>query len=220
MNLKLLLLALVAMLCLGATSAYAQPGPPRDPGNNGGCTYDCGSSEDPDDDRTCDSPDCYPGPCVGVSCNPPCTAGPNCPPPCLPGVVCPPPCVGDACDDPDPCVGPGCGPDPGCVIDCGPGGKIPGNHAGLRRCDAQIGDLKKVSAQQIRSISGRDTAEVVPVCAHKNLIEQQKGVENIRTAVANNKIMDEALDEYGTSADYVVGVIVGRTQAVLYVHTP
>lgn len=114
-------------------------------------------------------------------------------------------------------------PDP-CLVDCGPGDgkvpdpKIPGNKAGLQLCDAKIGDLKKVTASQISSVRGKDAVEVIPVCVDKNLVDQQNGVGNLRTAIAKNQNMGQALGRDGYAADDVVGVIVGRTQAVLYVH--
>jgi hypothetical protein len=111
----------------------------------------------------------------------------------------------------------------GCMKNCQPGKpgddpKIPGNVAGLVRCDAKIGDLAKVTARQIGSVNGRDAVDVVPVCADKNLVEQQLGVESLRNAIARNDKMDKALGQGGYAADDVVGVIVGRNSAVLYVH--
>lgn len=111
----------------------------------------------------------------------------------------------------------------GCMKNCQPGKpgddpKIPGNVAGLVRCDAQIGDLAKVTAKQIGTVSGRDAVDVVPVCVDKNLVEQQLGVDSLRGAIAQNGKMDKALGQGGYAADDVVGVIVGRNSAVLYVH--
>lgn len=111
----------------------------------------------------------------------------------------------------------------GCMKNCQPGKpgddpKIPGNVAGLVRCDAKIGELAKVTARQIGSVNGRDAVDVVPVCADKNLVEQQLGVESLRNAIARNDKMDKALGQGGYAADDVVGVIVGRNSAVLYVH--
>lgn len=124
------------------------------------------------------------------------------------------------CDDPDiPVIVVG----ENCMKNCQPGKpggepEIPGNTAGLVRCDAKIGDLAKVTARQIGTVSGRDAVDIVPVCVDKNLIEQQQGVENLRNAIAQNDKMDKALGQDGYAADDVVGVIVGRKSAVLYVH--
>lgn len=243
MRFKLVLLALMAFMSIGITTTLVMTSPAMaqrqpDRGDDGGGSEDCESPEcnpQPCVGAECDPPPCIPGvncdPCPPtIACPPPCVGPvvhPDCPPPCV-GPNCgpcvgddcgdPDPCVGPDCDPPGPCVGPNCNPPVDCVVNCGPGGGIPGNKVGLQRCDAKLGELKKVTVQQINSIRGRDTVDVVPVCADKNLIEQQEGVGNIRAAIAKNKIMDAALDGYGTSADYVVGVVVGRTQAVLYVH--
>lgn len=183
MNLKLTLVALVAVLGFGAATvaanaAVATPTPPTVPG----CTSDCGGKTyDGDDDY---DPFCMFEPCKSEE--------------------------GSTADETT--------PDPG--KDGGlPGGDIPGNKVGLNLCDAQIGDLKKVTARQVRSIAGRDDVQVVPVCVDMNLIEQQKGVENLRQAIARNDRMDAALDQTGYGADDVVGLVVGRKAAVLYVHT-
>jgi len=205
MNLKVTLLALVAVLGFGVATiaaANAAVAPTTPPPDKPGCTHDCGGSSD--DDGPFD-PFCMFEPCKSNEGN---TPDPECTDlaPC--GV--PEACVGPTCETPDPCV-----------VDCGPGpgGQIPGNKVGLKLCDAQIGDLKKVTAKQVRSIAGRDDVQVVPVCVEKNLIEQQQGVENLRTAIAQNGNMDAALDSTGYTADDVVGLVVGRKAAVLYVHT-
>lgn len=206
MNLKLTLVALVAVLGFGAATvaahaAVATPTPPTVPG----CTSDCGGGDDYDGNDNFD-PFCMFEPCKSEEGNTPDT-----------------PPVAD-CDDLAPCDGGLPGGD--CTIDCVPGNggglpgdDIPGNKVGLKLCDAQIGDLKKVTARQVKSISGRDDVQVVPVCVEMNLIEQQKGVENLRTAIAQNDNMGAALDDTGYGADDVVGLVVGRTAAVLYVHT-
>jgi hypothetical protein len=207
MNLKLTLLALVAAVGLAAFAmpAYAQPTGPSTTVPGGGCTVDC---DDGDSDIgepfdpfchviKCDKEEGGPGPqadCELVECDP-----------TIPGPD--PKCELIDCDPPLPCL-----------VDCAPGTGIPGNTAGLVRCDAKIGDLAKVTAKQITSVSGRDAVDVVPVCVDKNLIEQQLGVENLRSAIAKNDKMDKALGQGGYAADDVVGVIVGRKAAVLYVH--
>lgn len=205
MNLKLTLLALVATIGFGAATVAANaaattPTPPTIPG----CTVDCDGDEEYGGNDEYD-PFCMFEPCKSEEGSTPeedktPTA---------------------ECDDLAPCGL----PDPDCQIDCVPGkdgglpgGGIPGNKAGLKLCDAQIGDLKKVTAKQIKGISGRDEVQVVAVCVDKNLVEQQQGVENIRSAIAQNDNMDAALGQQGLGADDVVGVVVGRTQAVLYVH--
>ena len=197
MNFKMTILALIAVLGFGAaTIASAQAmSIPTTPPTQPGCTSDCGGGDDGDNGEIYD-PFCMFAPCKDT-----------------------PEVAEEGCMKN--CGGP---VEEGCMINCAPGGgfpggDIPGNKAGLQLCDAQIGDLKKVSAKQVRSITGRDDVQVVPVCAEKNLIEQQQGVENLRTAVANNDKMDAALDQTGYTADDVVGLVVGRTQAVLYVHS-
>jgi len=201
MNFKLTILALVAVIGFGAATVSAQAAstlPPTTPG----CTSDCGG-ETYDGGEVYD-PFCMFAPCKtdeGTTPTADCEDLGNC------GV----PCVGPDCTPPNPCVGPNCVPGI-------PGGDIPGNKAGLKLCDAQIGDLAKVTAKQVKGISGRDDVQVVAVCVDKNLIEQQQGVENLRTAIAQNDNMDAALGQNGFGADDVVGLVVGRTQAVLYVH--
>ncbi len=215
MNFRLLVLALLAMLCIGASSAFAQtrPDPPTsttpecrmDCGGDGGGGYEAGEPFCPF--TSCGRPDPEPDPDPRGDCElAPCTT--------------PDPCVGSDCTPPTSCVGAGCGPVADCQVNCGPGSgsNIPGNKAGLKLCDAQIGELKQVTARQIKGINGRDTVQVVPVCVDKNLIEQQQGVENLRSAIAGNGKMGAALGQQGYSAEHVVGVVIGRTQAVLYVH--
>ena len=213
MNLKLTLLALATAIGLAAFAmpAYAQPGPGTTVpggGGGGGCIVDCG-----DDDSEIGEP--FDPFCHVIECDKPEEGGPGptadcelaeCPP-TIPGGGPDPKCKLIDCDPPIPCV-----------VNCGPGVGIPGNTAGLVRCDAKIGDLAKVTAKQITSVNGRDAVEVVPVCVDKNLIEQQLGVENLRNAIAKNDKMDAVLDQGGYAADDVVGVIVGRKAAVLYVH--
>ena len=205
MNLKLTLLALVAVVGFAAATAATQaavayPTPPTVPG----CTSDCGGDDYDGNDNY--DPFCMFEPCKSDEGTTPDETP-----------------IAD-CDDLAPCDG-GL-PDPECQIDCVPGnggglpgGDIPGNKVGLKLCDAQIGDLKKVTAKQVKSIAGRDDVQVVPVCVEMNLIEQQQGVENLRTAIARNGNMDAALDETSYGADDVVGLVVGRAAAVLYVHT-
>lgn len=207
MKLKLILLAMATAIGLAAFAmpAAAQPAPGTTVPGGGGCTIDCGDSSEVGEpfDPFCHVIKCDkeeeggPGPtadCELVECEP-----------TIPG--------------PDPkCELIDCDPSIPCVVDCAPGTGIPGNTAGLVRCDAKIGDLAKVTAKQITSVNGRDAVEVVPVCVDKNLIEQQLGVENLRNAIAKNDRMDAALGQGGYAADDVVGVIVGRKAAVLYVH--
>jgi hypothetical protein len=206
MNRKVTPLALVAVVGFGAATiaaAHAAVASTTPPPTKPGCTSDCGGGGDGDGPF---DPFCMFEPCKSDEGS---TPTPEC------DDLAP-------CDVPEACVGPDCDvPDPDCLVDCGPGpgNGIPGNHAGLKLCDAQIGDLKKVTAKQVKGISGRDDVQVVPVCLEKNLIEQQQGVENLRTAIAQNDNMDAALDETGYVADDVVGLVVGRTAAVLYVHT-
>lgn len=211
MKLKLILLAMATAIGLAAFAmpAAAQPTAPGTtiPGGGGGCTVDCGDGDsdigEPFDPFChvikCDQPpeEGGPGPqadCELAECEP-----------TIPG-------PGTNCELID------CGPPLPCEINCAPGVGIPGNTAGLKRCDAKIGDLAKVTAKQITSVNGRDAVEVVPVCVDKNLIEQQLGVENLRNAIAKNDKMDAALGQGGYAADDVVGVVVGRKAAVLYVH--
>ena len=206
MNLKLFLLAFVALVgvslagTLGVTSAYAQQ--QQEPPDRG-CTFNCDEDDDDDDDK--DDDECY-----GIKCNNP-GYEPECELDCDGSTP-------EECEGPD-CVPPG-NPDPDCQIDCGPDGStgIPGNQAGLVKCDAKLDDLAGVTARQIRGINGRDTVSVVPVCESMNLIKQQQGVESIRGAIAENTRMDKALDQYGLSAGQVVGILIGRDTATLYVH--
>lgn len=198
MNLKLILLAMVTAIGLAAFAmpAYAQP-TSTIPGGGGGCTIDC-------DDGDSEVGEPFDPFCHVVECDEPDVAEEGC-------ML--------NCDGPDiPEVA-----EEGCMKNCQPGKpggdpEIPGNTAGLVRCDAKIGDLAKVTAKQITSVNGRDAVDVVPVCVDKNLIEQQLGVENLRHAIAQNDKMDKALGKGGYGADDVVGVVVGRKAAVLYVH--
>lgn len=201
-NLKLILLALVATIGLAALTtlpAQAQQncgagiacgGGNGGGGNGGGDSSEVGEPFDPF--------------CHVVECDEPKIAEEGCM---------------KNCDQPDiPKIA-----EEGCMKNCQPGKpggdpQIPGNTAGLVRCDAQIGDLAKVTAKQIRTVNGRDAVDVVPVCVDKNLIEQQLGVENLRSAIAQNDKMDKALGQGGYASDDVVGVVVGRNSAVLYVH--
>lgn len=200
MNLKLTLLALAAVIGLGvmttfgaqAAATYPTTPPCTHDCDGGGGTYDPGEPFDPFCHFDCEEDGTTPDP------EEPCITD------CTPGGTIP---------DPDPCVT-DCGPDGGTV----PDPEIPGNQAGLKLCDAKIGDLDKVTARQIKSVSGRDAVDVVPVCIDKNLIDQQDGVGSLRSAIAKNQSMGQALGQDGYAADDVVGVIVGRTQAVLYVH--
>lgn len=98
------------------------------------------------------------------------------------------------------------------------GSTIPGNKRGREECTIDIDALGKVSAGQIRRIGPTDPVKVVKVCESMNLVQQQKGVENIRWAIARNDRMDEVLDEHGFTAADVVGVMMGPQRAVLYVH--
>lgn len=198
-NLKLVLLALAATLGLAVITTL-----PAQAAQAGGCTTmgPCGGGGGGGD--TSDGGEPFDPFCHVVDCDEPEVAEEGCM---------------KNCDGPDvPEIA-----EEGCMKNCQPGKpgddpKIPGNVAGLVRCDAQIGDLAKVTAKQIGSVSGRDSVQVVPVCADKNLIEQQLGVDSLRGAIAQNGKMDKALGQGGYAADDVVGVIVGRNSAVLYVH--
>jgi hypothetical protein len=212
LNLKLFLLAFVALVGIslagtfGVTSAYAQQQEPPDRG----CTFNCDEDDDDDDDK--DDDECY-----GIKCNNP-GYEPECEIDCDGGTT-EEGCVGEGCVPVAECQI-DCAPVPECQIDCGPDGStgIPGNQAGLVKCDAKLDDLAKVTARQIRGINGRDAVSVVPVCESMNLIKQQQGVESIRSAIADNTRMDKALDQHGLDASAVVGVLVGRNSATLYVH--
>lgn len=198
-NLKLILLALVATLGLAViTTLPAQA-------MNCGAGIACGGGDGGGGDGdTSDGGEPFDPFCNVVDCDRPEIAEEGCM---------------KNCDQPDiPKIA-----EEGCMKNCQPGKpggdpEIPGNVAGLVRCDAQIGDLAKVTAKQIGSVNGRDAVNVVPVCVDKNLVEQQLGVDSLRSAIAQNDKMDKALGQGGYAADDVVGVIVGRSSAVLYVH--
>jgi hypothetical protein len=204
MKLKLILLAMATAIGLAAFAmpAYAQPAPGMTVpggGGGGGCTIDC-------DDGSSPIGETFDPFCHVIECEPDKSD------------VAEETCMKN-CDGPDiPVIA-----HEDCMKNCLPGkpggdAEIPGNTAGLVRCDAKIGDLAKVTAKQIGTVNGRDAVDVVPVCVDKNLIEQQLGVEGLRNAIAQNDKMDQALGQGGYGADDVVGVIVGRKAAVLYVH--
>lgn len=199
MNLKLVLLALVATIGLATITALPAQAQPMPCGAGIACSG--GGGDDGGSDNIGEPFDPF---CHVVECDEPKIAEEGCM---------------KNCDQPDiPKIA-----EEGCMKNCQPGKpgndpEIPGNVAGLVRCDAQIGDLAKVTAKQIGTVNGRDAVDVVPVCVDKNLIEQQLGVENLRSAIAQNDKMDQALGQGGYAADDVVGVVVGRKSAVLYVH--
>jgi len=92
---------------------------------------------------------------------------------------------------------------------------LTGYVAGRETCEDSLGGLRAVRASAIRRVEGG--VNVAPICARRNLMDQQKGVESIRTAVADNAAMTVALRRAGYAADEVVGVVLDGRGATLYV---
>jgi hypothetical protein len=108
--------------------------------------------------------------------------------------------------------GPGNGNNPG-----GPQSLLPGYVAGLSNCKTSLDGLPRVTASAIRKVE--EGVSVFFVCANRNLIDQQEGVESIRGAVKQNAAMKKALRGAGAfSADDVVAVVLNGEGAKLYVH--
>jgi hypothetical protein len=118
-------------------------------------------------------------------------------------------CIGIRCDDDNPNCIPGAAP-------CEPNGGNP--KYGYLECAFDVGRLAKVSARQINRVGDEDRVLIVKVCDSKNLMKQQKGVENIRFAIRRNDRMDEVLNDHGFDAGDVVGVMISKQDAVLYVY--
>lgn len=94
---------------------------------------------------------------------------------------------------------------------------LPGFVAGLKVCTTRLGDLRRVRAWSIRAVD--HGVSVSPICENRNLIDQQDGVESIRTALKRNRAMVEALRRAGGFvADDVVAVVLDGEGAMLYVH--
>lgn len=104
-----------------------------------------------------------------------------------------------------------------CYDDCD-GPTIPGNKHGLVECSSDVGGLGHVSAAQVRRVN--EDVLIVTVCDGRNLMAQQKGVENIRWAIKRNAVMRLELADNGFDVGDVVGISISQPEdAVLYVHS-
>jgi hypothetical protein len=90
-----------------------------------------------------------------------------------------------------------------------------GYVAGRAECGNSLGHLRAVRANAIRQVE--DGVSIAPVCARRNLMDQQKGVASIRVAVSQNAAMTTALRRAGYGAADVVGVALDGRGATLYV---
>jgi hypothetical protein len=88
-------------------------------------------------------------------------------------------------------------------------------------CGNELGYLKRVYEEELDEVTDVEDVSIVPVCENEDygLMRSDGNAGAIRTHIADNDAMTEALDFANYRADDVVGVrMTGDDTVILYVH--
>jgi hypothetical protein len=90
-------------------------------------------------------------------------------------------------------------------------------------CNAGLEKLKKVSQTQVEQFENEDGVKIQPVCHRtpdiRRLAEiNPKQAIDLRTVIAANPALNDPLTSEGYHSEDVVGILIGKLGATLYVH--
>ena len=125
-----------------------------------------------------------------------------------------------------------------CGIDCDvpppPGNGGPGDEppppppqeqadAAAAVCNEGLDKLRKVSQTQVEQFANEDAVKIQPVCHRtpdiRRLAEiNPKQAIDLRAVIAANPALNDPLTSEGYHSDDVVGILIGKLGATLYVH--
>lgn len=89
-------------------------------------------------------------------------------------------------------------------------------------CGGELGYLKRVHADQLEGIFDPQDVSIVTVCENDDygLMRSEGNAGALRTQIAQNSAMADALQAANFGADDVVGIrMTGEDKVILYVHT-
>ena len=91
----------------------------------------------------------------------------------------------------------------------------------METCNAALGDLKKIPEKLVTAFANESGASVVPVCnsgpGRQAELDDSQALP-LQNAIAKNAALMAVLKAHGFTAEDVVGVVVVKDVATLYVH--
>ena len=105
---------------------------------------------------------------------------------------------------------------------CTAGPNCPGGGpSSTYECSDQLGYLRRVYEEELEVIDDPDYVAVVPICMNEDvgIFRTDGNAGSLRTVIADNDAMMEALVDAAFGSDDVVGVrMTGEYKVILYVH--
>ena len=100
-----------------------------------------------------------------------------------------------------------------------PNNKIPNEPASSYQCDSDLGFLKRVYPAQVADIDEGTRVWITELCPTFGLMRSEGNAAYLRTTIADNDVLVEALRRKAHSADDVFAVrMMGDDTIALYVH--